>query len=747
VTPVSPRGAGGRALLHPASVALVGASDDASSPAARPLRFLRRAGYTGRVFPVNPRRDTVAGERSWPSVDSLPEVPSHAFVLTGRDRAPAMVEACADAGIPVVTVLADGLAEGPGADRLREIVARTGVRLLGPGSIGVVHVRGGLTLTANAAFAEPAGAPGGVFVASQSGSMIGALLSRGQARGVGFAGLVSVGGELDLSLGEVCAAALDDPDVTSYLLFLETLRHAAALRAFAAEAARRGRPVAAYKIGRTAQAAELARAHTGALAGEDDVASAFLADCGIARLDTLDGLLEAPALLGRVPAAHPTPGRPPRVGVVATTGGGAAMVVDRLGVAGVAVLPPGEPTVRRLAEAGLTVAAGRIMDLTMAGARYEVMRGALGAALGGGEFDLVIAVIGSTARFEPEVAVAAVTDAAEEHKPPTTARGSTAPGGDLALARLAAFVAPEAPVALALLAAAGVPAFRSAESCADAVAAAFARRPPRRLPGGPPSPPSPPSPLSPPRASRRPMSGASDEAPEPAVVELDEAEACALLARVGLRHPPVHVLAPGARPDPAAALPFPFPVVVKVRSPDLPHRSDMGGVVLGVGGAEELRAAIEAVETAAARARPDARLRGTLVMPMITGGVGEALVGYRLDRDIGPLVVVAAGGLLAQLYADRSVRPAPVDHGLAREMIGEVRGLRALAGWRGRPAGDLDALADAVAAVSRLAHHNGTPVLDAEINPLIVLPAGQGVMAVDAVVRCRAAAPEGRRPS
>src|SRR5205085_5104409 len=165
---------------------------------------------------------------------------------------------------------------------------------------------------------------GRIFAASHSGTMIGALLSRGKARGIGFAGLVSVGNEADMSLGEICALTLDDPGIDGYMLFLETMRHADALRRFARAAADRGRPVIAYKLGRSAAARELAISHTGALAGEDDVADAFLTDCGIARVNTLDGLIEGLPLLARVPARQ-SGARRASIGVVTTTGGGATM--------------------------------------------------------------------------------------------------------------------------------------------------------------------------------------------------------------------------------------------------------------------------------------------------------------------------------------------------------------------------------------------------------------------------------------
>jgi acyl-CoA synthetase (NDP forming) len=333
-------------------------------------------------------------------------------------------------------------------------------RLLGPNSIGLVNLHHRMILTANAAFVEPDLPRGGIFVASQSGSMLGAILSRGRQRGLGFAGLVSVGAEVDLDVGSICASTLDDPNVTCYLLFLETLRRADALRNFAAGAAARGKPVIAYKLGRSPEAAELALSHTGALAGEDDVAGAFLRDCGIARVDTLDGLVEAPARLCRLPIRR-AGSRKPVVGVVTTTGGGAAMVVDQLGIRGVSVEAPSAATRARLESAGIATGHGRIIDLTLAGVKPAVMSAALDAMTRAPEYDLVVAVAGSSSRFQPELAVQPIVETARD------------------AAHIAAFCVPEAPQALAMLAEAGVPSFRTPEACADAIASAFSRRVPR----------------------------------------------------------------------------------------------------------------------------------------------------------------------------------------------------------------------------------------------------------------------------
>ncbi|HET7730159.1 MAG TPA: acetate--CoA ligase family protein [Usitatibacter sp.] len=679
------------AIFHPRSVAIVGASDDPAKTTGRPLRFLRQAGFAGAVYPVNPKRDTVLGERAWPSLAALPEAPEHAYIVTGTELALDAVEECGRRGVKVATVLAAGFSEAGEEglrreERLRAIVAATGIRVIGPSSLGIVNVHAGMLLTANAAFAEPSMPKGSILVASHSGSMIGAIVSRGRARGIGFAGLVSVGNEVDLGIGEICAATLDDPQVAGYLLFLETIRHAGALRAFAHAAAQRGKAIVAYRVGQSAAAAELAVSHTGALAGEDDVADAFLRDCGIARVHTLDGLIEGLPLVQRIPIRDRGPS--PKVGVVTTTGGGAAMVVDQLGVRGVTVEGPSPATLGRLAAANVVVAPGRIVDLTLAGTKYAVMKAALDVLLAAPEFDLVVAVPGSSARTEPELAVRPVIDSAGSAKP------------------LAAFVVPDAPEALARFAQAGVPGFRTPEACADAIAAAFARRPPKTG-----------------DSPRTPEIGDSPRTPAQGRL-LDELAAYALLARVGIRHAPAEALDAGAAASPPSIA---YPVAVKVLSAQIPHKSDAGGVVLDVANDAQLREAIARI-----RARIPA---GRVLVQAMVRGRGEALVGYRLDPQVGPIVILAAGGVLAEIHRDRSIRMAPVDIAEAREMVGEVKAFRALAGYRGRVPADLEALAGAVAALSRLALEEDPRVLDAEINPLVVLDVGRGVVAVDALVR------------
>jgi acetate---CoA ligase (ADP-forming) len=679
------------AFFAPRSVAIIGASDDVSKTAGRPLAYLRRAGFDGSIYPINPRRSTVLGERAWSSLDDLPEPVDHAFILTGSDAAVDAVAECAAKGVKVATVLANGFSEAGsvGHDRtarLQDICAKTGIRVLGPSSLGMVNVHRKTVLTANAAFAEEGLPKGNIFVASHSGSMIGALLSRGKSLGIGFAGLVSVGNEIDLSLGELCEAVLDDPSVGGYLLFLESLRNADHIRRFSRLAHQQGKPIVALKLGRSQQAAELALSHTGALAGEDAVADAFLSDCGIARVDTLEGLLGALPLLSRIkPRSR---GKLGNVGVVTTTGGGAAMVVDQLGVRGIGVEEPADRTFEAFKAEGVEVDRGRIVDLTLAGVKPEVMKAALSTMVESKQFDLVVAVVGSSARNHPDLAVKPILEVAGKDVP------------------IAVFLVPDAPEALKLLSEKGIPAFRSPEACADVVAAAFRRGSPE---GG---------------TNHIVVSDGK-------LRNLDEREAYGVLQALGVRHAPIHVLPQGRVEE---ELPFSYPVVAKVLSPLVLHKTDVGGVVLGIGSRSELAQAAKTISANVSERVPEAAEADILVQAMVKG-LGEALVGYRIDAEVGPIIMVAAGGIMTEIYQDRAVRLAPVTLETAREMIDEVKAFKALRGFRGKPQGDLEALAEAIVALSALASRPEFGVQEAEVNPFLVLPVGQGVVAVDALMQ------------
>jgi acyl-CoA synthetase (NDP forming) len=656
-----------QALFAPRAVALIGASGDAGKNSARPLRFLRKHGYAGRIVPVNATRGEVLGERAWPSLAEAPGEIDHAFIMTPGDSVERAVEECGARGVPVATIFSDGFADvgAEGAARQARLVARAralGVRVLGPNSMGVVDIPGRLALTVNAVLEADALPAGTTSMVSQSGTMLGTVLSRGAARGLGFSKLVSVGNEADLGVAELVELLAADAATQVILLFLETVRDGRALAAAARKAHAAGKPVAAYKLGRSGLGAALARSHTGALAGEDAALDAYFRDCGMVRVDQLETLVEiAPLLAGRRP---PDLARAARVAVVTTTGGGAASVVDRLGLSGIETFAPGSGS--------------PIVDLTMK-ATAEQYTAELDRLLAAPDCDGVLAVVGSSAQFHPQLAVDPIVRSRKSAKP------------------LAAFLTPHAEASLALLAKQDVAAFRTPESCADALAAYFAWRSPRAAPGG----------------------KAEWPAGLPKKGRLDEAQALALFASLG-----VPVVEHAIAQAPGFSHAIAYPVAAKALSAEILHKTEAGAVRPNVAD----RAAFDR-EVRAMLGRVAAK---AILVQKMESGLAEAIVGYRDDALVGPLVLVGAGGTLAEIYRDFALALAPVDEDEAAAMIGKVRGFALLRGYRNLPRGDLRALARAVAAVSRLALLPGRPVAEAEINPLIVK--GDGAVAVDALV-------------
>jgi len=684
-----------QALFSPRSVALVGASGDARKNTARPQRYLRKHGYAGTVYPVNATRAETLGEPAFPNLRAIGGPIDHAFIMVPTTHVLPAIEECGACGVPVATIFTDGFAETGEDGRVRQeaLVRRArevGVRLLGPNCMGIVNVQEHIAFSINAVLEMDTLIPGSLSVVSQSGSMMGALLSRGHARGIGFAKLVSVGNESDVGSGELIDLLVDDPHTSTILLFLETLRDAPALARAARRAFDAGKPVVAYKLGRSHIGEALAVSHTGALAGADDVIDAFFERHGILRVDLLETLLEiGPLLAGRRPVAL---ARAPRVAAVTTTGGGAATVVDRMGTLGMDAAVPDEAFIATMAQAGVPIRPSPIIDLTLTAtsAKYGAVLDGLSDWDG---CDAVLGVVGSSAQFHPQLAVRPIVEAKRGAKP------------------LAAFLAPDAPESLHWLATQGVPAFRTPESCADAFAAYFRWRRPRTIDD--------PVDLAPVRA-RLPACGA----------RATEQAALTVFAMLG-----VPVAESALARAPAFTHAVPYPVAVKISSADILHKSDAGGVVLGIASDAQLREVAVGMLDRIRRTHPDARVDGVLVQRM-EARLGEAIVGYRHDPMVGPVVVVGAGGVLAEALHDAAVAIAPVDLDTARAMIARVRSFAPLRGFRGLPRGDLDALARVVVALSRLARIDGQPVSEAEMNPVLVR--ADDVVAVDGLLAMRA---------
>jgi acetate---CoA ligase (ADP-forming) len=681
-------------MFTPKTVALIGASGDARKNTSRPQRFLRKHGYPGRIIPINPGREEIFGEQAYPNLQSVPDAIDHAFIMVPTDAVAAALEQCVAKKVPVATIYSDGFAETGEAGRRKQeqvlAIARSGgVRVLGPNCIGIVSIQPSLALSVNAVLEMDCIKPGPFALVSQSGSMIGGLLSRGLGRGAGFSKLISVGNEVDIGVGELTDMLVDDPYTGAILLFLETLRDADRLAHAARRAYAANKPVVVYKLGRSDIGQDLAASHTGAMAGADEVADAFFRAHGMLRVDNLETLFELPTLIaGQKPAMRH------RISVMTTTGGGAAAVVDRLGLFGVDVVPPTDNVVNNLARKNIVIARSRLTDLTLAGAKKEIYSAVLNELLASDHNDLVLAVVGSSAALHPQIAIEPIAEADSHGKP------------------LAAFLAPHAETSLGLLAAAGVAGFRTPESCADAIRAWRDWAAPVAMPG----------------ANSQILSAASALVKAMPGKQANEYDACRIFAALGIAHAPTAVI---TKPDQRADVAF--PVVAKILSPDIAHKTDAGGVAIDIATPEALEAAASSILARVRVSRPDARIEGILVQKM-ERGLAEVIVGYKIDPQVGPVVVLGAGGVLAEIYKDIAIRIAPVSLDTARAMVGEVRGLAVIRGYRGLPRGDCEALAQAVAAMSQLALLEGRTVTEAEINPLIVKPEGHGVVAVDGLI-------------
>lgn len=685
-------------LLRPRSVAVIGASSDAAKTAGRPIAYLQKHGYGGRIYPVNPRNDTIAGLPCYPDIASLPDAPDVGLVLLGASRAAQAVDELARRGAGAAIVLASGFqetgAEGAGRQQaLRE--AAGGMPLLGPNTIGLVNLTDGITLSATGALEMNDLHTGSIAVVSQSGGVLGAMLSRAASRGIGFSKLVSTGNEADLDVADFIETLLDDPATSVIALYIEGLRKPAAFRAAAQRAARLGKPLVAFKVGRSESGARSAVSHTGALAGADRLYDALFAQCGVIRAQTFADLLDIPAALctGRRLAGK-------RIAILTSTGGAGTLVADSCGLAGLDTPAPDAGTAARLdalQSGDEAVLSRNPIDLTLAGLKPDLLRGAIDTLLASPSYDGAVVIAGSSSLQHPTLVSAAVSDCLKKSDKPVLV-----------------YVSPHAPHILADLNRQGIPAFAAPESCAAAFSAMLART-----------------------DAGQPQAGAAASAPGAARAlppgPLNEADSKALFASFGI--PSVReAVAATPQAAGAAAATLGGKVVLKVLSRHLAHKSDIGGVAVGVPAADVAARGQAMLQTV--QAATDAPLEGLLVQEMVAGGT-EMILGFHRDPQLGPSVLLGMGGVAAELFNDTVLRLLPLTRRDAEDMVRSLKTWPLLDGYRGRPHADVAALVDAILAFAAMAATLDASLAEAEINPLFVLPAGQGVKAADGVVIAR----------
>ncbi len=684
-------------LLQPRSVAVIGASADPSKTAGRPIAYLKKLGFAGDIFPVNPKVDQIDGLKCYPDIGSLPSVPDVGIVLLGAERAHLAVRELSNLGCTAAIVLASGYTETgeEGAARQQQLMAAAGaMRILGPNTIGLVNLTDNIMLSATGALEMDHFPVGNIGVVSQSGGILGSLLSRAAARGIGLSKLISTSNEVDLELADFIDHLADDPATQVIALYIETVRNPEKFRVACLKAAKAGKPVVAFKIGRSEAGARAAVSHTGAMAGADKMYDALFKQVGVIRAQNFSDLLDISAALatGRQLLGN-------RVAILTSTGGAGTLVSDDLGIANFDTPAPEEATassLRALNSGSEAVLDRNPIDVTLAGLRPDLLRGAINALLASPTYDALVIVVGSSSLAKPELMAGAIQDCLPNSNKPVFA-----------------YVSPHAPAVSKLLTETGVPAYAAAES----ITAAFAAM--RHA-----------SEFKPTSSVSTPLALKSlDELPKGA---LDEAQAKKLFMQFGIAcaaERTVH----NAEQARAAALELGGRVVLKILSSEITHKSDVGGVAVGV--TPENMADRIATMTSEVKANTGKLPESFLVQEMVTGGT-ELILGMHRD-SLGTAILLGMGGVTAELFKDTAMRLLPAHGGLSHEealsMAKELKTWPLLDGFRGRPKADVDALVEAIVAFSQMASQLGEHLIEAEINPIFVLPKGHGVKAADGV--------------
>ncbi len=705
------------ALFDPRSVALIGASDTPSSVGATVWRNLRRGGFEGPCWAVNPRRASVGGEPAFASIAALPHAPELAVVCVPPAAVPGVVAELGERGTRAAVVLTAGLTAAQ-RQAMLDAARRHLLRILGPNCLGLIAPHAKL----DASFAHVGVPAGGLAFVSQSGALVTAMLDWAQGRGIGFSHCVSLGEHADIDFADLLDWLASDARTKAILLYVESIEGARKFMS-AARAAARNKPLLVVKAGRSPQGAAAASSHTGALAASDLVFDAAIRRAGMLRVDTLQQLFEAAETLAHARAVPPT-AEPPRTLMLVTNGGGAGvMAADAAAAAGVPLAEMTPETMAAL-DAVLPPNWSRANPVDIIGdapaARYVAALQALLEPPSGRPAGTVLFMHAPTAIVPaPDIAEALL---------PLVARH---PGRVLAgwLGEAAVRGARQA------FQAAGVPCYATPEAAVAAFAqlqtyrdnqAALAECPPLGE-----------AVVVDTAAVAARVQQALDEGRE----WLSEPEAKAVLAACGIPVVGTQVVPPDPAAAVAAARAVGLPAVLKILSPQITHKSDVGGVALHLETEDAVERAAVAMLDRVARLQPGAAVEGFTVQAMVRRPRAlELIVGASLDPLFGPVVLFGQGGTAVEVLADCALGLPPLNRPLAAQLVRRTRVARLLAGWRDVPAADIAAVERVLVAVSELLAAEPR-ITELDINPL--LADADGVIALDARVRVSAAAPGG----
>ena len=685
------------ALFNPRCVAVIGASERAGSVGRTLLWNLLRSPFGGTVYPVNPRRHSVLGVHCYASVAELPDPVDLAVIATPAAGVPEVVAACAAAGVRAAIVISAGFREvGPEGEalegRLRDALRGSGMRLLGPNCLGLMNPRTGL----NASFAPSQPEAGHVGFLSQSGAICTAVLDWSRRQNVGFSAFVSMGSMLDVGWGDLITELGDDPATRSIVIYMEAIGDARSFLSAAREVALT-KPIVLIKGGRSAEAAKAAASHTGALAGSDAVLEAALRRCGVLRVERLSDLFD----LAEVLAKQPRRPAGPRLAILTNAGGPGVLATDALVLSGGELASLDPATVTAL-DAVLPPHWSRSNPIDILGdADPERYGRAIEIALADPHSDGLLVILTPQAMTDPTATARRLQELAAHSSKPLVASWM---GGE------------EVAAGEDLLNQAGI----ATNDYPDAAARLFTAlwRYSYNLRGIYETP------------ALVPEQGAGATGDGRAVLQraqaegrelLSEVEAKQVLASAGI--PVVETrLAGSAEEAVAAAEAIGYPVVLKLHSTTITHKSDVGGVRLDLVGPEAVAEAYRTMAVGVAeRCGPEA-FAGVSVQPMLPRSAGlELILGSSLDPQFGPVILFGSGGTLVEVQRDSAVALPPLNTTLARRLMEQTRVYRALQGVRGGPPADLPALEQLLVRLSQLVLEQPA-IREIDINPLLVLP-------------------------
>ncbi len=698
-------------LFDPQGIAIVGASATPGKIGAMPITLLLQHGYGGRIIPVNPRADAIAGLPAIPGLDALDADVDLAILAVPAAHAAQALERARPGQVGAAVVFTSGFSE-TGADgaaqqeRLCAVARERGIRLLGPNCLGFMNVRRNVYATFSPAPANGIVAPGGIGMVSQSGAFGAYAYSMARERGLGLSHWISTGNEADIDVADCIEWLARDANTRVIMAYMEGCRDGAKLRRALAAARATGKPVVVTKIGRTQAGAQAAASHTAALAGDDAVYDALFRQYGALRARTIEEFFN----LGYALDTWKQPPQGRRLGIFTISGGVGALMADEAADTGLALPEPAADAQARLLER-VPFASGRNpVDVTgQAVSEPGLLLATADDMLADGRYDALavfLAAAGSSEALWPTFEAFARQMQARHPDVPLAISALFPPARRRELERLGCLVFPDPSAAIRTIGAVAGLAASGDNSVAEEIPVTAIAGAPALL----------------------------DDYNEVQAMDLLRqaglpTSSCALAidADVAVRAvADMRTTGPGAGSEDV-------PVVLKVVSPDITHKSDVGGVKLNLRGEDAVRRAYADIMASVRQHRPDARIDGVLVAPMAPKGV-ECIAGVHCDPVFGPVVMFGLGGVFVEVLKDVSFRLAPFGRDDALEMIREIKGYALLQGARGAAPCDVDALADALAALSRFAHARREDFSSVEINPLLALPEGQGVVALDAVV-------------